>query len=201
MKQTIPKISIAIHQLDTAIKLSGDGDHVSAITLAGAAEELFGNIVRSIGVVCIKDLLNAVEGGRRDALKQEGNLAEPIDHNLARNTLKHLLGGCGPFECDFEKEAFRMIQRACFNLHLIMGAYPSIAGDSRFTSQTITAWTEKYDYSFEMPYADADFGLNEEEGKQLGTEPLVEWTHEFKLPSYSSEEARRILGLDSPDSR
>jgi len=47
--ETLSAIEIAEHQLLAALKLWRDGDYLSALTLAGAAEEILGKRLRKIG--------------------------------------------------------------------------------------------------------------------------------------------------------
>ncbi|HZX47679.1 MAG TPA: hypothetical protein VFF47_00500 [Nitrospirota bacterium] len=113
MKYSITKIDAAVDQLDWAIKLFLDYKaYVSAITLAGAAEELIGGKL-----------------GNNSAFKQlQGKLAKEYDidsrilsqaHlNKAKNWLKHW-NNCGDndrVDIEIDTEAIQYILRAISNL-------------------------------------------------------------------------------------
>jgi hypothetical protein len=81
------KIEIAKRQLHSAIDLYfAGGDYLSVITLAGAAEEIFGNLLRRQSKIALLDhavVFEAEQGGIRDFK----TLAKQL--NNVRNALKH----------------------------------------------------------------------------------------------------------------
>lgn len=94
IERTLSKIDVAKTQLDAAIQAYGRGEDVIAVTLAGAAEEIFGALCRrqniknavdkilefpqlsfiSINPKILKDYLNSV----RNCLKHANNPSEDI---------------------------------------------------------------------------------------------------------------------------
>ncbi len=56
---TITKLEVAVRQLDAAIRLFLDGEHVSSLTLAGAAEEIFGRLCERAGLPVAVDQIVA----------------------------------------------------------------------------------------------------------------------------------------------
>lgn len=113
---TLTKIQIAERQLTKAIELFCEGDPLPAITLAGAAEEILGKLVKSGGGVTaleeeIKDRLDlyqTVFGAAGDS-KAFADLM-----NNPRNELKHRMSGAA-VELNLEEEAVNLIQRAIDN--------------------------------------------------------------------------------------
>lgn len=113
----LSKIEIAKLQLDRAIALMlDDKDYVSAITLAGASEEITGSLLRKSGHKSIYDeLKNGFEKlvqlrhGRALDSKSFNRLANGI-----RNGLKHLDNGA-PLQFDLEDAAADIVDRAVSN--------------------------------------------------------------------------------------
>ena len=108
------KMNVARRQLEVAIELFlADGDRISIITLAGAAEEIFGKISskadkeNSLGFI-----LRA-----HKALGSTATEKEIIKHaNLVRNALKHANDmGDEDIEFDEQQEAISMLSRALTN--------------------------------------------------------------------------------------
>ncbi len=105
-------LSAAHSQLLQALRLYEEGeDYQSVITLAGAAEEIFGRLSRKMGLGCALDRLTATlpmiserflqqELGTREAAKSV---------NRAKNWLKH---GEEPLSFDAKFEAEDMLDRA-----------------------------------------------------------------------------------------
>jgi len=113
--QTYSKQSIALAQLETALRLFSVGeDLISVITLAGAAEEILGKLVKSRG----RD--NSLDSLKETATSiYERLFSEPIDArvfadraNRARNALKHLTAGGDPVSLDLREEAVDILNRA-----------------------------------------------------------------------------------------
>ena len=114
MEFEISKIDAAVDQLDWAIRLLLDHKaYISAITLAGAAEEILG---RAVGV-----------GAAYGTLKKELSKEVSRDLNKARNWLKHwdertdIETVC----LELDKEAIQYIARALSNLASHDGSQPS----------------------------------------------------------------------------
>ncbi|MDI1341287.1 hypothetical protein [Polaromonas sp.] len=110
------KQQIAEHQLDRAIRLLLDeGDAISAVTLAGAAEEILGELVRLAGA---KHAVGSFVGECLEAGKRIGEkwkykeFADML--NLTRNALKHYDDGADVSVT--EDDACEMIDRAIENL-------------------------------------------------------------------------------------
>ncbi len=116
MAAPLSKADIASRQLDTAIDLYFSGDLISAVTLAGAADEILGKMVRGFGQNSSLD--DAVE---RMCGMYEAAFGEPADpkafvdlRNRARNEFKHIASAMD-FSGDLEREAHSMIKRAIEN--------------------------------------------------------------------------------------
>ena len=115
------KQELAEHQLDRAIRLLLDeGDAISAITLAGAAEELLGKLVEAGGGThSLQEFIN-------DCLLMGNSMGEswkPKDFadiaNFYRNELKHY---CEGEEISVSEEcANEIIERAAENLWRLSG--------------------------------------------------------------------------------
>jgi len=116
-QQKLTKIEIAEQQLLCAIELFCSGEQiVSAITLAGAAEEILGKLVDRIGQTSaleeeVKEQCELFEVvfGRAGDQKMIREL-----QNNARNELKHLRS-TDSVELDLEQEAVNLIERAITN--------------------------------------------------------------------------------------
>ena len=121
--QTFDKKCVALTQIETAIRLYFEGeDYFSAITLAGAAEEIFGKLVTE------KGLDNSIESLKAAAVKIHKRLygTESTPKNIAdvanreRNAMKHLNATVGPTLTFVPKEnAEDMINRAIDNYWLL----------------------------------------------------------------------------------
>ena len=113
MRFQVRKIDAAIDQLDWAIKLFLDHKaYVPSITLAGAAEEIIGETLRSESAF---QLL-------KDSLSAESGLSSPVISqaylNKAKNWLKHWkeMKDEESIEIELETEAIQYIVRAITNL-------------------------------------------------------------------------------------
>ena len=116
--QKLTKYEIAEAQITRALELyMSSDDLISAITLAGAAEEILGKLV----------IANGGESALEEKVKQLCRMHEfafsetpnPKDYvnirNRTRNELKHI-GDGEEIEVDLEREAVNMIRRAKVNL-------------------------------------------------------------------------------------
>ena len=110
---------LALAQLQTALRIYFDsGDHGSVITLAGAADEIFGKLLAASGRDnSLNSLIAAVT-----AIQQKlfGEALEPKQiadrANAARNSLKHWdVGDTEIVNFDLETEARDMLNRAIDN--------------------------------------------------------------------------------------
>jgi hypothetical protein len=110
---------LALDQLETALRLYFDGgDRASVVTLAGAADEIFGQLLGAAGHEnSLQSLIVAVTAIQ---VRLFGEALEPkhiADRaNAARNSLKHW--GPGDTEIvkfDLEQEAQDMLNRAVDN--------------------------------------------------------------------------------------
>lgn len=113
MEYTLSKIDAAVHQLDWAIRLFLDQQaYVPAITLAGAAEEILGELLGDKSAFAqLKARLSALTGLPEKVVSQ--------DHlNRGKNWLKHWQGmrDDETIELDLEAEAIQYILRAVTNL-------------------------------------------------------------------------------------
>jgi hypothetical protein len=107
---------LALAQLQTALRLYFDaGHHASVITLAGAAEEIFGKLVTASGGD------NSLDSIKRAVSEIHKKLyGEPLEDkhirnraNAARNSLKHWdEGDTEIIKFDLEQEAHDMLHRA-----------------------------------------------------------------------------------------
>lgn len=124
MGYQVRKIDAAIDQLDWAIKLFLDHKaYVPSITLAGAAEEIIGETLRSEPAFqLLKDSLSA-ESGLSSSVISQAYL------NKAKNWLKHWkeMKDEESIEIELETEAIQYIVRAITNL---------VTHDKSYTSET-----------------------------------------------------------------
>ena len=114
---------IAEHQLLAALKLWREGDYLSALTLAGAAEEILGKRLRNLGrESSFEQIKNEIIGLARvqgdTDLKTEKLVAELL--NQSRNELKHYSGD-ESLCFDLREDAAEMLERALANYHMLTG--------------------------------------------------------------------------------
>ncbi|OWL83345.1 hypothetical protein [Halopseudomonas aestusnigri] len=108
------KMNVARRQLEVAIELFlADGDLISIITLAGAAEEIFGKI----SIKADKENSLSLMVRTHKTLGSTATEKELIKHaNLVRNSLKHANDeGDEEIEFDERQEAISMLSRALTN--------------------------------------------------------------------------------------
>jgi hypothetical protein len=120
---TLSAEAIAEHQLLAAIKLWQDKDYLSALTLAGAAEEILGKRLRKIGrepsFDQMKDLIVALARSEGDT---DPNLERTIGDMLndTRNGLKHYAGD-ESLSFDLRADCLEMLERAIANYQALTG--------------------------------------------------------------------------------
>ena len=115
--ETFTKQKIAKHQIERAISLYLDeADFISAITLAGAAEEILGKLVKQTGGItayeAVGEIIEAVNELTNKQQYSKNDLNELF--NSTRNNLKHL-SGSEQFVVDMKQEANNMLYRAISN--------------------------------------------------------------------------------------
>jgi hypothetical protein len=111
--------AMALTQLETALRLYFEGsDYYSTITLSGAADEIFGQLLRAQGqeprLESIKTSVAAIFKQLRGRPLDPARVAERA--NFARNALKHWNEG-QPLLVEFDaiEEAKDMLERAISN--------------------------------------------------------------------------------------
>jgi len=121
------QLEVASVQLERALHLFQEGDHVCALTLAGAAEEILGKLVQ--------------EAGLKTALDEEADLVMAMKWlppgeksrkqyiaflNFPRNSLKHRITDPAKImPSKWESVAANMLHRACLNYRRATGDFPS----------------------------------------------------------------------------
>lgn len=115
--------AIAEHQLLSAIRRWKEKDYISAITLAGAAEEILGKRLRKIGKEASFDnvkaaVLSLAKSLGEDAHKLDSTIADLI--NQTKNELKHYSGD-DELEFDLKEDAIELIDRAIANYTMLTG--------------------------------------------------------------------------------
>ncbi len=118
-EETYDRLALAKGQLDTALELFLDQkNYSSAITLAGAAEEIFGRALSLAGgkpalessyesIAEVHTMLHGTELNKKSYVAKE---------NFARDALKHLQNDKGPtITIDLEEAACWMLVRAIQN--------------------------------------------------------------------------------------
>lgn len=144
----LSKRQIAEKQIYRAILvLEEQDDPVSALTLAGASEEILGNMLRDKGLKCAFEA--KVEFDKElwaFAKKRAGATGYSLDvpeekeiknnSNRIRNSLKHKMDG-RPVETDYNYQAEEMIARAISNYRVLYsGKAPS--------QKRVARWFEDY---------------------------------------------------------
>ena len=120
---TLSAEQIAEQQLVAALKLWREQDFVSALTLAGAAEEILGKRLRKLGreptFDQLRDLIVALA-------RQEGDTSPNLEKtigdllNSTKNELKHY-GGDDSLSFDLRADAQEMLERAVANYQALTG--------------------------------------------------------------------------------
>lgn len=127
-KQRLTKRRIALIQLEQSVRLLEAGDPVCALTLAGAAEEIFGHAASRKGHVPRVEYNADWFGSFYDWVKKpRPSKKQLITYlNSTRNHLKHQDDGRNiKVEADFEFEAEEMILRCMYNHFNAYGCYPA----------------------------------------------------------------------------
>ena len=122
MEYTLSKIDAATDQLDWAIRLFLDNNaFVPAITLAGAAEEIIGEILGEASVFSKVKTVLCTKLNMPSAIVSQQHM------NKAKNWLKHWKGlkDDKTINLDLEGEAIQYIVRALTNLVLHDRSLPS----------------------------------------------------------------------------
>ena len=124
--QSHKKDEIALAQLETALRLFAEGsDDYAVVTLAGAADEIFGKRLESRGgVSALVSLTRASVAIHRIVHGEPGSEQMYAERaNLARNALKHLhAGGEDVVDLDIHQEATDMLDRAISNYWELAGS-------------------------------------------------------------------------------
>ena len=121
------KKDIALKQLRASAKLYNSGDYISAITLAGAAEEILGRIAKARNktneLEKETDYLKSVYDFFSSPIPNEKELISKI--NRVKNELKHNDNGLNNWiEGDFENEAVSLFVKAVKNYFSAYGEMP-----------------------------------------------------------------------------
>ena len=114
---------LALTQLETALRLFFEGsDFASVVTLAGAADEIFGKLLSAAGKEnSLESLKKAVEALHQRLYGEPGNPTEIASRaNRAKNSLKHWdIGQPLIVKLDLEQEARDMLFRAIDNYWML----------------------------------------------------------------------------------
>lgn len=118
------KNDVALIQLERAIRLYLEGDFISALTLAGAAEEILGKQIKS-RLNAFEEQVTIIDS----ILTKWGVITDKKDirnHlNYPRNSLKHLkVGEREDFNYSFTEAALELIERAISNYIKVTSYYP-----------------------------------------------------------------------------
>jgi hypothetical protein len=128
LKTNLTKRRIALIQMERSLKLVEAGDPVSALTLAGAAEEILGRFASRRKVPPCVEL---TAEGLASLYHQKHRRCPPKKHligflNSARNHLKHQDDGRNiRVDADWQSEAETMLFRAMINHFNSFDCYPS----------------------------------------------------------------------------
>ena len=125
--EKLTKLEVAEVQLFHAVELYLAGSHlVSVITLAGAAEEILGELVkRKSNVNALDEKIEKLLKMHDLIFKESANRKEFVKlRNKARNGFKHI-GNSETMELNLEDEAVKLLNRAIRNYKkLTPGRYP-----------------------------------------------------------------------------
>ena len=133
----IAKLEIASIQLHQALLLFCEGDFVSSITLAGATDEILGNLLKEHRVENpLLGSLNALEEEVNYIKARLNTWGAPMPRkkiikmlNYPRDQLKHF--GAGPSNAvtlDLPNDATALIDRAVRNYLRLGGSWPDFGG-------------------------------------------------------------------------
>jgi hypothetical protein len=128
MNRTLTKKQIAVIQLEQSLALLQRDDPVSALTLAGAAEEILGYIADKRGhepqVYVMADWLGSLFERANQPRPKKDYLIRFF--NSARNHAKHQTDGINiRISADWHFEAENMLIRCMLNHRRVFGRYPA----------------------------------------------------------------------------
>ncbi len=135
------KTEIARHQIDTAIDLFlEDRDFISALTLAGAGEEVTGKLIERAGG---KNMLQKLHAWYEETTGEEIKFGEFAKNtNFTRNTLKHA-NNAEEDELELQRwETVQMIMRAMTN-------YKELVGEPSEKMKVMAGWIAKNKGAYE----------------------------------------------------
>lgn len=115
----LSKLVIGQRQLEVAARLYVDGaDYLAVVTLAGAAEEILGSLLRRIGKDCMIDRIVEMD---RELTSSRAFSVISAEVNHARNALKHARESDeDPMRVE-PGEATAMLARALVNYNRLAG--------------------------------------------------------------------------------
>ena len=135
------KTEIARHQIDTAIDLFlEDRDFISALTLAGAGEEVTGKLIERAGG---KNMLQKLHAWYEETTGEEIKFGEFAKNtNFTRNTLKHA-NNAEEDELELQRwETVQMRMRAMTN-------YKELVGEPSEKMKVMAGWIAKNKGAYE----------------------------------------------------
>jgi hypothetical protein len=140
----ITKLDVAIHQLNVAIRLFLEGDYLASLTLAGAAEEIFGRLCERAGHPVAMDSIIDYHFKDTDPALSDKERRKVIKDllNGARNEAKH---ANNPAEGTVNVEQI-------FPLQMIMRAVPMCSMLTKTPSEeirTMVVWMRDHPEAFE----------------------------------------------------
>ena len=106
-----------------AIRLWHGGDYVSAITLAGAAEEILGKRLRQLGSEpSFDNLKRAIIALSRKLGEDDPRIDQLVADllNQTKNELKHYAGDA-ELEFDLREDSIELLERAITNYQMLSG--------------------------------------------------------------------------------
>lgn len=107
----ISKLDAAQIQLDAAIKHYFDNEHISAVTLAGAAEDLLAGLLKASGEQTAFEFLHEWYEETYNTKVSKNDFSHQIA-NPARNWLKHADKDPDSFATIAEQDSIMMLMRA-----------------------------------------------------------------------------------------
>lgn len=112
----LTKLEVAVSQLDAAIRLFLENDHLSSLTLAGAAEEILGNLSKRASLPVAAEQICAYHLGDTDPALTDKERRKVLLEvmNRARNEAKHAN----------DPEETHFVVEQVFPLQMIMRAMP-----------------------------------------------------------------------------
>jgi hypothetical protein len=130
----LTKLQVAEVQLERAISLFfEEKDFISSITLAGAADEIFGKLREAEGESNSYNELNKLFTFLRQSMLQDRPSGKEFNRlvNGIRNSLKHI-GDGKEMEFDPEQEAVNIIDRAIENYFALTGNESELMGKFKY---------------------------------------------------------------------